>query len=221
MPTRALIVDDHPIVRDALMTSLLALAVFDEIDVVGSFRGLIEKLETKVSYQLLILDLSLTDTSGPWSVEFVREHYEDIRILVFSASDSADVITQCFEKGVHGFVSKHSSMQIFVNAIRLVLAGGMYIPPAAARAMGFESGEDTDVAATPVADKPLFTPKQQEVFEQLLLGLPNKVIATRLQMAEGTVKTHLHGIYQILRVSSRAQAILKARQLQIISGMSL
>jgi DNA-binding NarL/FixJ family response regulator len=221
MSNRALIVDDHPIVRDALMTSLLALAVFDEIDVVGSFRGLIEQLETKVPYQLLILDLSLTDTSGPWSVEFVREHYMDVRILVFSASDSADVITQCFEKGVHGFVSKHSSMQVFVNAIRLVLAGGIYIPPAAARALGFESQEEASDQPALGQERPLFTPKQQEVFDQLVLGLPNKVIASRLQMAEGTVKTHLHGIYQILRVNSRAQAILKSRQFQIINGMSL
>ena len=154
MSNRALIVDDHPIVRDALMTSLLALAVFDEIDVVGSFRGLIEKLETKVPYQLLILDLSLTDTSGPWSVEFVREHYMDVRILVFSASDSADVITQCFEKGVHGFVSKHSSMQVFVNAIRLVLAGGIYIPPAAARALGFEPLEPVSVQPAVAQERP-------------------------------------------------------------------
>ena len=49
-----------------------------------------------------------------------------------------------------------------------------------------------------------------------MLGVPNKIIARRLEMAEGTVKTHLHGIYQILQVGNRAQAILKSRQLQLI-----
>jgi len=64
---------------------------------------------------------------------------------------------------------------------------------------------------------PHFTLRQQEVFELLLQGLPNKVIATRLGMAEGTVKTHLHGIYQIMHVNSRAQAILMSRNLQRIT----
>jgi DNA-binding NarL/FixJ family response regulator len=84
--------------------------------------------------------------------------------------------------------------------------------------MGFEPTDIPDTEASSGDAELHFTPKQQEVFEQLLLGLPNKVIASRLKMAEGTVKTHLHGIYQILRVNSRAQAILKSRQLQIVGG---
>ncbi len=216
MSSRALIVDDHPIVRDALVTSLVSLRVFDEIQTANCFQSLVDQLELDAHFQLLLLDLSLTDTSGSKSIEFIRERYSDIPILIFSAFDATDIITQCFEYGVHGFVSKNSSMQTVVNAIKVVVAGGMYIPPSAARSMGFEL---TDIPA-PVPEleleKPHFTPKQQEVFEQLLLGQPNKVIARRLSMAEGTVKTHLHGIYQILHVNSRAQAILKSRQLQLI-----
>lgn len=216
MSTRALIVDDHPIVRDALVTSLVTLNVFDEITTANDFHGLVEQLSRGARVQLLILDLSLTDTSGSRSIEFIREHYADVPILIFSAFDSTDIITQCFEYGVHGFVSKNSSMQTIVRAIQVVAAGGMYIPPAAALSMGFDQFESA--ASLPQQDqhKPQFTPKQQEVFEQLLLGLPNKVIAKQLSIAEGTVKTHLHSIYQILRVNSRAQAILKSRQLKII-----
>jgi DNA-binding NarL/FixJ family response regulator len=217
MSARALIVDDHPIVRDALVTSLISLGVFDEIKTANCFSSLVEQLALDARFQLLILDLSLTDTSGSRSIEFIREHYAEVPILIFSAFDSTDIITQCFEYGVHGFVSKNSPMQIVVSAIRVVVAGGMYIPPAAARSMGFEPSEPTELLLEPNERKPQFTPKQQEVFEQLLLGLPNKVIARRLSIAEGTVKTHLHGIYQILRVNSRAQAILKSRQLQIIN----
>jgi DNA-binding NarL/FixJ family response regulator len=60
-----------------------------------------------------------------------------------------------------------------------------------------------------------FTPKQQAVFEQLLQGVPNRIIALRLGIAEGTVKTHLHNIYQMLGVRSRTQAILISQQLQL------
>jgi DNA-binding NarL/FixJ family response regulator len=218
MSSRALIVDDHPIIRGALVTSLLSLRVFDEIDTANCFQDLIEKLEKDRTYQLLILDLSLTDSSGSGGVVQVREQYPEIPILVFSASDSTDVIAECFEYGVHGFVSKTSSMQVFVNAIRMVLSGSIYIPPSAASLMGFEpvAVNDTALDTAPQEERVHFTPKQREVFEQLMLGVPNKIIARRLDMAEGTVKTHLHGIYQLLRVSSRAQAILKSRQIQIV-----
>ena len=213
---RAIIVDDHPIVRNALVTSLLALNVFQELETANCLQELDEKLQRDCDFQLLILDLSLTDISGSGGMVFMRERYPDIPILVFSASDDVDTIIQCFEHGVHGFVSKTTSMQIFVNAIRIVLEGGIYIPPSAAQRLGFNLAESTDSESHPANERPQFTPKQQDVFEQLLLGMPNRVIAKRLGMAEGTVKTHLHKIYQLLQVNSRAKAILKSQQLKIM-----
>jgi DNA-binding NarL/FixJ family response regulator len=216
MAARALIVDDHPIVRDALVSSLVTLQVFDVVETVKTFRELLDKLEEDSAYELLILDLSLTDISGADGMIYIRENYANIPILIFSASDSTDVIAECFEHGVHGFVSKNSSMQVFVNAIQMVLSGSIYIPPSAARLMGFEPPQAIDSNLLPKAGQVHFTPKQHEVFEHLMQGLPNKVISSRLKLAEGTVKAHLHSIYRELGVSNRAQAILKAQQLQII-----
>lgn len=217
MSSRVLVIDDHPIIRDALATALISLDVVDEVQTADSFRNMVETLDHDARFHMLILDLSLADTYGSRSVEYIREQYTHIPILIFSGFDSTDIIAQCFEYGVHGFVSKSSPMQTIVSAIRVVLAGGLYIPPATARAMGFEVSDSAESTLHVHDDTPHFTPKQQEVFDLLLQGLPNKVIARRLAMAEGTVKTHLHGIYQIMRVNSRAQAILKARQLQLIS----
>jgi DNA-binding NarL/FixJ family response regulator len=216
MSTRTLIVDDHPIIRSTVVSSLSALRIFDEVDSAASFEELLEKLASGAVYQLLILDLSLTDISGSKGVAFIREHYPDIPVLIFSGSDSTDIIAECIEYGVQGFVSKAASMQSLVNAIRTVLSGNIYIPAGAARVMGFDPPEERDPNVEPQQEQVRFTPRQQLVFEQLMLGMPNKIIARRLDMAEGTVKTHLHGIYQLLRVNSRAQAILKSRQIQIV-----
>jgi DNA-binding NarL/FixJ family response regulator len=213
---RAIIVDDHPIVRNALVTSLLTLNVFEEVETANCFQELNEKLARDSDFQLLILDLSLSDSSGSGGIALIRERYPNIPILVFSASDDVDTIILCFEHGVHGFVSKNSPMQIFVNAIRVVLEGGIYIPPSAAQRLEFGLSEPTDIESHPPNERPQFTPKQQEVFEQLLQGVPNRIIAKRLGMAEGTVKTHLHKIYQLLHVNSRAKAILKSQQLQLM-----
>lgn len=215
MSNRALIIDDHPIVRNALVTSLVSLEIFDDLETAGSFQELIDKLELDSDYQLLILDLSLTDISGADGLIYIRENYSDIPVVVFSGDSSADTIADCFDKGVHGFVSKNSSMQVFTNAIRIVLSGSSYIPPEAVSLMGLEPALSGD-SVSGLEKKPIeFSPKQREVFDQLVIGMPNKVIATHLNMAEGTVKAHLHSIYQILRVTNRAQAILRARELQI------
>lgn len=216
MVVRALVVDDHPIMRSTLVTSLLSLRVLEDIDTAASFEELLVVLAQDAAYQLLILDLSLADISGSQGVVYVREHYPDIPVLVFSGSDSTDIIAECFELGVHGFVSKTAPMQVFVNAIRVVLSGGIYIPPSAAQLMGFGPPGRHDAETGFQEARVRFTPKQQLVFEQLLLGVPNKVIARRLRIAEGTVKTHLHGIYQLLRVNSRAQAILRSREVGLL-----
>jgi DNA-binding NarL/FixJ family response regulator len=211
MSNRALIVDDHPIVRNALVTSLVSLSIFDELETAGSFQELIDKLERDADYRLMILDLSLTDISGADGMVYIREHYEDIPIVVFSGHSSAEIIAECFEKGVRGFVSKNSSMQVFTNAIRIVLDGSSYIPPEAIRLIGLEPAESGESDSSG-GESIQFTPKQRAVFDQLIMGMPNKIIAKRLDMAEGTVKAHLHSIYQILRVTNRAQAILRARE---------
>ena len=214
---RALIVDDHPIIRDALVTSLVALEVFKAVETCASFEETRERLAGNSRYDLLILDLSLMDTSGTDGMRYIRENYPEVPVLIFSADDTVETISEAFEAGVHGFVSKSSPVQVVVNAIQLVIAGSTYIPPDAIAMMGF-----SPPAARPALqaeEQPAsvqLSPKQQVVFEQLVQGMPNKVIADRLDIAEGTVKTHVHSIYQALRVRNRAQAILKARQLRLI-----
>tara|TARA_R110002110_G_scaffold286949_3_gene501287 strand:+ start:741 stop:1391 length:651 start_codon:yes stop_codon:yes gene_type:complete len=215
MSQRALIVDDHPIIRDTLVTSLVGLGVFDEVETCGSLEETIAKLDT-ATYQLLILDLSLTDQSGTAGMIKIREDHADTPIIIFSGNDSTDTIAEAFEWGVHGFISKSSPMQVVVNAIKMVLAGSTYIPPNAIRLMGYEPQGDRTMTELKEEDKIHLSPKQHQVFEQLMLGMPNKLIADRLHMAEGTVKTHLHSIYQTLNVHNRAQAILRARQLKLI-----
>ena len=203
MSNRALIVDDHPIVRNALVTSLVSLSIFDELETAGSFQELIDKLERDADYRLMILDLSLTDISGADGMVYIREHYADIPIVVFSGHSSAEIIAECFEKGVRGFVSKNSSMQVFTNAIRIVLAGSSYIPPEAISLIGLEPTESRESGSASGEGPIEFTPKQRAVFDQLILGMPNKIIAKRLVMAEGTVLMRV--ILSVWGISNRAR----------------
>jgi DNA-binding NarL/FixJ family response regulator len=98
---------------------------------------------------------------------------------------------------------------VLLNAVRLVLAGQVYLPPEVLRA----SEVAEPVAASPRRDGPSITPRQLEVLALLVQGIPNKLICRSLVMAEGTLKTHVATIYRELGVSNRAQAGFAVRRL--------
>ncbi|OZG70129.1 DNA-binding response regulator [Hahella sp. CCB-MM4] len=213
---KALLVDDHPIVTEAITTALLALNIFSEATAVRSLAEATEFLESSPSVDLVMLDLHLEDTQGVEGMSTLREKYPDLPIVIFSGEEDPAIIAQSFEYGVRGFIPKSSNVDIIVNAIRMVMAGSSYIPPNAIRLLGFDLPPTTVKPTPPPMEKPTFTPRQEEVLHCLLKGMPNKVIADRLDMAEGTVKTHLATVFRVLGAKSRAQVILKARQLGMI-----
>jgi DNA-binding NarL/FixJ family response regulator len=213
---RALVVEDHPIVRDVIVSSLSSFGIFQNVVTASSLQETLGVLAEDDGFALIILDLHLSDTVGTEGMSTLRESYPDIPIVIFSGEDSTDTISKAFEYGVRGYIPKSSSMAIVISAIKVVLAGSSYIPPHAIRMFGFEPLQATEVISEGPKNAVSLSPKQSAVFAELLNGVPNKVIALRLNMAEGTVKTHLHTIYQVLKVRSRAQAILKARDLNLL-----
>lgn len=216
MKQRALVVEDHPIVSDVLVASLSSLHVFQDIVTTRSLAATLEVLDKDADFSLIMLDLHLSDTEGTQGMIQLRETYPDIPLVIFSGEDSTEVIALAFEHGVRGFIPKRSSMAIIISALNMVLAGSIYIPPEAIRMLGFVPATDLDAKADEDSGDINLSPKQQAVFIELMNGMPNKIIAQRLSMAEGTVKTHLHSIYAVLKVRSRAQAILKARELGLL-----
>jgi DNA-binding NarL/FixJ family response regulator len=213
---RALVVEDHPIVRDVIVASLSSLGIFGNVVTASTLQESLGVLADDDGFALIMLDLYLPDTVGTEGMATLRESYPDIPVVIFSGEESTDTISKAFECGVRGYIPKSSSMAIVVSAIKVVLAGSSYIPPHAMSMLGFEPAQTTEVISEKPKNVVSLSPKQCAVFAELLNGVPNKVIALRLNMAEGTVKTHLHTIYQVLNVRSRAQAILKARDLDLL-----
>lgn len=213
---RALVVDDHPIVVNALIASLTSLGALDVIDQEHTLSAALERLAATDRYDLVILDLNLGDTNGPETLIRVREAYPDLPVVVFSADESEETLVTAYEHGVHGYIPKSFSMPKIVTAIRTVLSGNLFVPPQLMASLGVSAptleAHEIDQESPAVR----LSPRQAEVFEHLLQGVPNKVIGARLGMAEGTVKTHLNTIYRLFGVNSRAKMILRARELGLI-----
>ena len=214
--TRALIVDDHPIISDALAAALLSLKIFETVDKETTLEAAEACLRNATAYDLLLLDLHLGEKTGGESMLALRERFLELPVIIFSADESSTTVAAAFEYGVQGYIPKSTPMPVVISAIRVVLAGGTYIPPEAARMLGFTTRPAVNDAGPGPAPLPTFSPRQQQVLHYLLKGLPNKAIGSRLEMADGTVKSHLNSIYRSLAVNSRAQLILKARDMGLI-----
>src|SRR5712671_4561793 len=147
---RALVVDDHPIVADALSTAIGAMRVFDRIDSANSLEQACALLDADPVCNLAVLDLHLSDVEGRESLTRMRERFPDVPVLIFSGDDSLESITMAFECGARGYATKSSPMSVVSQAIRLVLSGSSYIPPEAVQMFGFTTpAHSTNVQTLP------------------------------------------------------------------------
>lgn len=201
MSARILVVDDHPLIIAAVEGVLTGSGVASVVDHASSLRDARTRLRDPGGYQLVVLDLGLSDSQGMNGLLTLREDYPEIPVIILTSDSGIDTITAAFENNARGFVVKGESPHILVNAVRTVLSGGTHIP------------ELPGVILPPNRpDNPL-SPRKLDVLRLLLEGLPNKTIATRLGLSENTIKVHIAGIYAELNVHNRVQAVLRARQL--------
>ena len=211
---RAIVVDDHPIVVDALLAAIGGMRLFQRVDSAHTLAAACRLLDDDPSCGLAILDLHLGEVAARETLTRFRERYPEVPVMVFTGDDSVESITMAFECGARGYATKSSPAHVIHSAIRAVLEGGSYVPPEAMRALGFEPAAATPEPAARAQLR--LSGRQSQVLELLLRGMPNKVIGSRLDMAEGTVKVHLNAVYRAMNVRSRLEAVLRARELGLI-----
>jgi two-component system, NarL family, nitrate/nitrite response regulator NarL len=200
MTARVLVVDDHPLIIAAVQGVLTGSGVASAVDQASSLRDARAKLRD-ASYQLVVLDLGLSDSQGMNGLLTLREDFPDIPVIILTSDSSIETVTAAFENNARGFVVKGESPHTLVSAVRTVLAGGTHIP------------ELSGVNLPPSPPATPLSPRKLDVLRLLLEGLPNKTIAARLGLSENTIKVHIAGIYAELNVHNRVQAVMRARQL--------
>jgi len=203
---KVLLVDDHPLILAALQTMIQELDPDVQVTAVGSASAARSALAADSEFDLVLLDLQLGDASG----------FD----VVVSASDRASDVIQAIDLGAMGFVPKRASNDTLVEALRLVMAGGIYVPPMhlgnnarTPAPAAIPSAESSPYQVTPSFEELGLTPRQADVLTQLLQGKPNKEIARRLGLSVETVKDHVQAVLRALGVSSRTQAVLAVSQM--------
>lgn len=221
---KVLIADDHRLIIEGVKIKLAELD--PSVEAVVAMN--IEELERAVAEHADQLDLALVDiampgTQGYQHVAWLREQAPSLPVIVLSGSEDPDLMRSLIDMGVLGFIPKAYSPDIMLSAIRLVLAGGVYIPPlllAKSQAQGWQLADATagpqgfDSARSLEGLRTLLTERQIDVMRLLSQGKPNKLIARDLGISEGTVKIHLAAIFRALNVRNRVEAVVASRKLQ-------
>ena len=217
---KVLLVDDHPLILAALQTMIQELDPDVQVTAVGSAGAARSALATDTEFDLVLLDLQLGDASGFDVLVEMRRDHPALPVVVVSASDRASDVIQAIDLGAMGFVPKRASNDTLVEALRLVMAGGIYVPPMHLGSNGqrpgspaIPSAEASTYQVTPSFEELGLTPRQADVLTQLLQGKPNKEIARRLGLSVETVKDHVQAVLRALGVSSRTQAVLAVSQM--------
>lgn len=213
MKIKVLMVDDHALFRDGMRYVLQQLAEEVEIIDCGNFPDGMKQAAENPDLDLALIDLHMPGGNGVLSIQEFHASNPSIPLVVVSGSDQREDIERAMEYGAMGFISKMSSSKIMLSALRMVMDGGVYLPPQLLHA-AVEKLEPTGVdRRTDRINKSGLTLRQMETLQLLAEGLSNKEISMRMNLAEGTVKIHTAAIYQALRVNSRMEAVSVARRL--------
>ncbi|MFA6013794.1 MAG: response regulator transcription factor [Gallionellaceae bacterium] len=216
MKIKVLMVDDHVLFRDGMRYVLQQLA--DEVEIIdtGNFADGMMHAASNPDLDLALLDINMPGSEGLLSIQKFHEQNPTIPLVVVSGSDQREDIETVMEYGAMGFISKMSSSKIMLSALRMVMDGGIYLPPQLLQQtisnMEMDSGGSSD-RRTSRTFKQGLTARQLEILTLVAQGLTNKEISEKLNLADGTVKVHVAAIYQALRVTSRTEAVSLARRM--------
>src|SRR5262245_11008638 len=218
---KVLMVDDHPLILEALRHVLGQLDIDLEVFEAASADAARRLVDEHHDASLALLDLTLPGADGFQLLADFRAAHPAVPVVVLSASERHVDVLRALDMGAMGYIPKRSSNTVMLQALRLVLSGGIYVPAAAIGPGAEPAGERTPPApAAPLRTTPRelgLTERQAEVLGCILQGLPNKLICRRLALAEGTVKIHVAAILRALNVHNRTQAVIEASRL----GMTL
>lgn len=220
---KILIVDDHPLYRDALCRLLAQVFPEARVSQAGNCVVALSHMRSESVVDIVLLDLDLPAMAGLDGLMRLRQEFPQTRVVIVSATERREAVLRCLQAGAAGFVPKSAPTEVLAAALMLVRDGGVYLPslllePASEPQLAMPALRASDTAAT-AADKGTgerLTPRETEVLSLLCAGHGNKAIANRLGMSEATVRTHLTAVFRRLGVSNRTQAAREARRRMLV-----
>ena len=197
-----LVAEDHTVMRGGLVE---LLSVADDLEVVGTAVDGAEAIELaeELRPDVVLMDISMPEVDGIRATGSILEARSETRVVMLTAFSDRDRVVAALDAGAIGYLLKDSEPQEVLEAVRAAARGDAPLAPRAARQL---------LAARSEEQRADLSKREREVLALVAEGLPNKLIARRLEISEKTVKTHLTSVFQRIGVSDRTQAALWAQR---------
>lgn len=202
-----LVVDDHPLVREGLRHLLAGLEGGATVLEASGAEAALRALADYPDLDLVLLDHQLPDRDGLSLLAELGRRAPALPVVMLSGVRDPALVRATLDAGAAGFIPKSSISQVIIPALKLVLAGGVYVP-----------AEIVSGAAGSARGVPQLTARQREVLDLIVEGNSNKEIASTLQLSEPTVKGHVVAVFRALGVRTRTQAIAAATRMGLVKS---
>lgn len=197
---KLLIIDDHPIFRQALTVLLRAIRPDVAVEEAGDLPEALERAAAE-AFDIVLLDLKLPGTTGVAALHTLRERLPDMPVIVVSGETYPPLVREAIEAGAMGFLPKSLPPDALAQALRDVLDGRVFLPEDAA----------LNFAGPPPDDRlPELTARQMDVLRLVVQGKSNKAIARELGLSAQTVKSHVTGAMRALGAHNRTELVYVA-----------
>jgi DNA-binding NarL/FixJ family response regulator len=202
---KILVIDDHPLIQEALRHVLAALDPALEFIQAQDSSEAHAALSREPDTDLILLDLALPGCDGFDLLAELRREWPGMPVLVLSATHDRETVEHALDLGAMGFIPKTANTRVLLEALQLVLAGGVYVPSEPLRASPAVRSRTTVTRPEQLG----LTLRQADVLKLLVQGKPNKLICRDLKLSEGTVKVHVSAILRALNVRNRTQVVIE------------
>lgn len=196
MAIRLVLADDHPLILDGLENLFRREDGFSVIDRCSETASAFQAVQ-KHSPDILLLDISMPGGGGMELARKIQAANLPTRVVIFTASISEHDLVEAVRLGIKGIVLKDMPSNLLIQCIRVVHNGGHWVERSSARSALERIMRNEAVGAWSLS------PREIDLVRLVAKGLRNREIADRLCISEGTVKVHLHNIYEKLKVDNR------------------
>ncbi|PIB37315.1 hypothetical protein BFP72_00235 [Reichenbachiella sp. 5M10] len=211
---KILVVDDHSLVREGIITML---SIYDDFEIIADAESGERALEILEEQRpdVILLDINMTGINGIETAQKVLATYEGIKIIILSMEVTQDHISEAIKAGVSGYLAKDTKKEVLAEAIRKVMEGEQYFGDKISEVIfkGFYKQSKGEQVATENKD---LSKREVEVLRQIASGLSNREIADKLFISIRTVDAHRNHIMQKLSMKSTAQLVKYAIKEKII-----
>ena len=212
MTIRLVLADDHPIVLHGLQQLLARQTGFAVVAVCADGASAIDAVRAHRP-DVLVLDLRMTGRNGLDVLRALADDAIPCRTILLTAAVRDEEVVEAMQLGAMGLVLKDASPDTLVECIRRVHQGEQWIEHETAT-RAFKAVLERESALSEA--RAVLTPREIEIVKMVAKGLRNRVIAERLAISEGTVKVHLHNIYDKFSVDGRLELVLCAQEMGLI-----